>query len=88
MTTLSPSATRSARRQLRSNREPFTDRELAVLRGLAEGRTGDQIAASLRILARTERRVRAGVYRKLGALNGPHAVNLGWALGLLGGEDR
>lgn len=63
---------------------PLTGRQQEFLTLLAEGLTVEQIAARLYLSPTTVMRLRRVVYRKLGAPNGPAAVNRGWQLGYLG----
>ncbi len=66
---------RAARRRRRSNGPcPLSDRELEVLRGLAEGKVYKQIAYELELSASTVRSHLHNVYGKLGALDRAQAV--------------
>lgn len=63
---------------------PLTGRQQEFLTLLADGLTVDEIAARLYLSRTTVKRLQRVVYRKLGAPNGPAAVNRGWQLGYLG----
>lgn len=61
----------------------LTARELETLRGIAQGKTVRQIAASLGISPHTVRAYAKGVHRKLGCKTGAQAVGKAMELGLL-----
>lgn len=63
---------------------PLTPTELAVLQAMAEGLTAEETASRRSISWKTVKSHRAHVFVKLGARNAPHAVALGYRLGLLG----
>lgn len=66
-----------------ADRTHLTDREMAILRGLAAGQTRRQIAQSLRRSPATvEPHIRA-VLSLLGARNDAHAVDIAHRAGLL-----
>jgi DNA-binding NarL/FixJ family response regulator len=60
-------------------------REREVLALMAQGFTVNEIAAHLYLTPATICSHKLTLFRKLGAHNGPHAVALGYELGLLGG---
>jgi LuxR family maltose regulon positive regulatory protein len=63
--------------------DPLTDRELQVLRLLAEGLSNQAIAGQLVVAVGTVKTHTAGLYRKLGVTNRTQAVARATALGLL-----
>jgi LuxR family maltose regulon positive regulatory protein len=70
-----------------SGPEDFSDHELAVLNNLAEGFTGEQIAANMKISVKMVNSAVRTLYTKLGAANRADAVRIAAAKGLLKGED-
>lgn len=64
----------------------LSERELEVLRGVAQGRTNHEIAESLFISGNTVRNHLANIYAKLEVHNRAGAVAWAWQQGLLGGE--
>lgn len=63
--------------------EPLSERELDVLRLIAEGLTNQQIGAHLHISLSTVKGHTSNIYSKLGVKNRAQAINLGQSLGLL-----
>lgn len=61
----------------------LTDVEHGILRLLADGCTYDEIAEARFVERSTVKTHLARIYRKLGAVNGPHAVHLAWREQLL-----
>lgn len=61
----------------------LSDREEQILHLIAEGRSGLEIGARLFIAHRTVRDHKHTLYKKLGARNSAHAVNLAYQAGLL-----
>lgn len=61
----------------------LTDRELQILRGLADGLTGAQVARRLHLSDSTVRHYCYRLRGKLGAHNTAHAVYLACQFGLL-----
>ncbi|GAA5702532.1 LuxR C-terminal-related transcriptional regulator [Streptomyces avermitilis] len=66
----------------------LTDHELASLRLLARGHTHTQIAAILRVSAKTAGRLLYGARLSLHARTLPHAVAIGYKTGVLGRNGR
>lgn len=62
----------------------LTDRELAVLRAIADGATRGELAQTLFVSLTNVKTITKRMYGKLGARNGPNAVHIGWQRGLLG----
>jgi predicted ATPase/DNA-binding CsgD family transcriptional regulator len=62
---------------------PLTDRELVVLRLLADGLANKQIAAELAIRPKTVMHHTSHIYRKLGVAGRTEAVSTAWRMGLL-----
>jgi DNA-binding CsgD family transcriptional regulator len=65
---------------------PLTDRELAMLRGFAEGKTYAQLGEELRLTSNVVKTVAASLYRKLGVHYMAHAVAQGFRAGILENE--
>ena len=63
--------------------EPLTERELEVLRLIAEGLTNRQIAERLSVVVGTVKAHNNSIYGKLGARNRVQALARGRELGLL-----
>ncbi|MDR2181120.1 MAG: LuxR C-terminal-related transcriptional regulator [Treponema sp.] len=63
--------------------EDLSRRELETLAGLAQGLTGEEVAADLNLSINTVKSVIKRVYNKLGALNKADAVRIADNLGLL-----
>ena len=85
---MTPSGPGRADREARSGRspaliEPLSERELEVLRLMAEGLTNEQIAARLIIALGTVKAHIHNISGKLGAQNRAHAVARAKELGLL-----
>lgn len=64
----------------------LTDRQHEILVLMAEGYTMTHIARRLYLTVNTVKTHQRGIYRRLGAASGPHAVALGFHHGLLGSE--
>lgn len=64
-------------------RRPLTDRELVILRSIAEGRTNEQIALDLRFSVRTVTGNLSEMFVAMGARSRAHAVHLAWQAGIL-----
>lgn len=75
---------------VKAERAGLSPRLADVLYGLAAGETVGQTAARIGLTADTVKTHRERLYRKLGALNGPHAVAIAGHMGLLpqGGGPR
>ena len=69
---------------LRSRESLLTERQFEVLRLLAEGNTGSNIATQLGISVCTVRIHIRNAVQKLDAINIPHAVARGYVTGILG----
>lgn len=65
------------------DRQALSERELQILRCMAEGKSAAETAEVLHLSEPTVRSHQAAVKRKLGAANGTQAVTLGFRLGLL-----
>lgn len=65
----------------------LTDRELGVLRAIADGKTYQQIADEQFVAEDTVDSAAGRVYRKLDARNAAHAVHIAHQHGLLGGPS-
>jgi DNA-binding NarL/FixJ family response regulator len=63
--------------------QPLADRELQVLRGMSQGKTNGQIGQELYLSEDTVKTHARRLYRKLGAHDRAHAVDLGWRAGWL-----
>jgi len=63
--------------------EQLTNRELAVLACVADGKRNPQIAKTVHLGVYTVSRVRSRIIRKLGAQDIAHAVSIGYRGGLL-----
>lgn len=66
---------------------PLTSRESEILRCLAEGLTGTQIARQLHLGESTVKSHTTSLYRRLGALTAAQAVSRGYELGLMRPPD-
>lgn len=66
----------------------LTDRELAVLRGIAEGDTYEVLSRRLQIGYKSTRNVGIRVMQKLGARSITHAVLLACRAGILDGRPQ
>ena len=62
---------------------PLVDREIEVLRGIAEGGSYAEIAADLVLAHATVKNYAASAIKKLGARSQAHAVHLAWQAGIL-----
>lgn len=69
--------------RLGDGHESLSERELQVLRHMADGNSAPVIAEVLSLSEPTVRSHQASIKRKLGAANGTQAVTLGFRLGLL-----
>lgn len=67
----------------RLRKTPLTQREVAVLAGIAHGRMNTQIAAQLHISESTVKTHIRRIMFKLDALNRAHAVTIGFVRGYL-----
>jgi DNA-binding CsgD family transcriptional regulator len=61
----------------------LSERETLILQGLAEGHTTAETARQLHMSPGAVATARSWLYAKLGAINGPHAVALGFQRGLI-----
>jgi DNA-binding CsgD family transcriptional regulator len=61
----------------------LSERETLILQALADGHTTAETARRLRLSPRAVATARFWLYAKLGAINGPHAVALGFQRGLI-----
>lgn len=64
----------------------LSPREIQVLKAIADGLVGSEIAQSLFISIATVRTHKRAIYDKLHANCGANAVHIGWQLGILGQE--
>jgi DNA-binding NarL/FixJ family response regulator len=62
--------------------EPLTERELAVVRLVANGRTNDEVAAELYVTLATVKTHLANVQRKLGVRNRVEVAAWAWRTGV------
>ena len=65
----------------------FSDRELSLLRLLAEGENNRSIAARLHLSEQTVKNTLSGIYQKLGASNRTEAAVIAWRKGLIKAEE-
>lgn len=63
--------------------EPLNPREIQILDGMARGLTAPRLGAKLGVTEHTIRTYTARIRIKLGAVNAPHAVALGFVRGYL-----
>lgn len=61
----------------------LTDRQLDILQQASDGLTINEIASRLGVSEMTVKNIRMAIFRKLRAVNMPHAVAIGYQTGIL-----
>lgn len=67
---------------------PLTEREFQVLRGMSQGKSNKEIGRELYLTEDTVKSHTRRLFRKLGARDRAHAVNIAWERGYLFGGAR